>query len=227
MKSWNGIDATLTHPTNGRIYLFRGEEYIRHTPGMGADKGYRAKIQGNWRGLPASWDRIDAALTHPTNGRIYLFRGQEYIRYTPEMGMDKGYPAKIQGNWRGIPTLWDRIDAAVTHPTNGRIYLFRGGEYIRMTPGAGADKGYPAKIQGNWRGIPASWRQIDAALTHPTNGKMYLFRGEDYIRYTPEVGMDNGYPAKIRGNWHGIPTPAGVAPGFESIKYSLVVLRRF
>ncbi len=94
------------------------------------------------------------------------------------------------------PTDIAPFDAAVLAPNN-KLYIFRGANYVRITPGGGMDAGYPKPIAGNWGNMPASFAQgIDAVMTF-TDGKLYFFKGSELVRYTPGSGIDAGYPKPI------------------------------
>lgn len=84
---------------------------------------------------------------------------------------------------------------------NGKLYVFRGDRYVRLTPGAGVDPGYPRPIAGNWGSMPAAFTAgIDAAITMP-DGKLYFFKGDQYVRYTLGQGVDEGFPRPVATDW--------------------------
>ena len=67
------LDAALMATTNGKAYFFKGNEYIRVTPGTGMDSGYPKKIKNNWRKLPGSFDsNFDAAIMVQGTDKVYL-----------------------------------------------------------------------------------------------------------------------------------------------------------
>jgi hypothetical protein len=199
------IDAALWRDANNRIYWYKSDEYVRFTSVPGVDAGYPLPIAGNWPGLPPSFQGgIDAALMRFSNGRIYLFSGDEYVRYTNVgAGIDDGYPKPIAGNWPGLPpSFQEGIDAALFRKSNGKIYLFKGDQYVRYTNvGSGIDDGYPKPIAGNWPGLPDSFNEgLDAALWR--DDRIYFFKGDQYVRYTNVgSGPDAGYPKPIAENW--------------------------
>jgi hypothetical protein len=257
-----GIDAVVFRDANKRVYMFKGSEYVRMTDTT-VDAGYPKPIAGNWNGLPASFTSgIDAALFRKSNGKLYFFKGSQYARLTGTT-MDEGYPKPIAGNWNGLPASFTAgIDAAMTRTSNGKIYMFKGSQYCRLTETT-VDSGYPRSISGNFAGLPASftngiqgalmhdereaiylfdgnqfvrmingvaclmssnspqvcaytplhlgWEafltRIDAAVYRGDNDKAYLFSGPWYVRFS-KVGdpKDEGYPAKIAGNWNGLPS---------------------
>jgi hypothetical protein len=199
-----GIDAALMRSSNGKIYLFRGSEYVRYSAvANGVDSGYPKPIAGNWHGLPASFTSgIDAAFMRESNQKIYFFKGSEYVRIdTTSSTMDAGYPQPIAGNWPGLPASFTSgIDAALQRKDNDKIYFFKGDQYVRFTTVAGGvDPGYPTSLDPNWGGMPDDFQEgIDAALWRDSNGAVYLFKGGKYVRFSdvPE-GVDDGYPAPL------------------------------
>jgi hypothetical protein len=161
-------------------------------------------------GWGAFMDRIDAGLWRGDVKKQYLFSGGWYVRYSDiSAGIDEGYPKPIAGNWSRLKAPFTSgIDAALWRQSNGRSYLFKGSQYVRLT-GSKVDDGYPKPIAGNWKGLPSSFQAgIDAALWRGSNGKIYLFKGDQYVRLT-ETSVDAGYPKPIAGNWKGLPASFG------------------
>jgi hypothetical protein len=207
------IDAAVWRHDNGKAYLFSNDQYVRFSDvAQGVDEGYPRSIASGFAGLPAAFRAgIDAALWRPDNGKLYFFKGSQYVRFSDVgAGMDPGYPKSIDGHWKGLPASFsERIDAAVWREDNNKIYLFRGGQYVRFSDvDAGMDPGYPKSIEGHWPGLPASFQSgIDAALMRLDNHKLYFFKGRRYVRFSDvDAGVDPGYPADINGRW--LPFPA-------------------
>jgi hypothetical protein len=93
------------------------------------------------------------------------------------------YPRKIADGW---PGLWTQdIDAAVLW-NNGKIYFFKGNQYMRYdVASAKVDPDYPRSISLNWQGL---WPgDIDAAVLW-NNGTAYFFKGAKYVRYDVASG---------------------------------------
>jgi|GEM_PF-1566467 len=205
------IDASLHSFKNNKIYLFNSKYYIRYTAtDFVFDDGYPKGIKTNWPNLVDSFtEGIDASLWSDTNKRVYMFKGDQYVRINPDDGwnMEAGYPKPIAGNWPGLPSSFTSgIDAALWSPPNGRIYLFKGSQYVRINPsvGWGVEAGYPKPITGNWPGLPADFTSgIDSALWGESNQRVYLFKGTRYVRLNPASGwaMEAGYPKQINKNW--------------------------
>lgn len=206
------VDAAVWRQDVDRLYLFSNDEYVRftHVPD-GRDEGYPRRIAGNWPGLPSAFRKgIDAALWREDNGKLYFFKGSQYVRFSKVRdGVDSGYPKSIAGNWPGLPSTFEQgIDAAFWRESNGKVYLFKGSQYVRFSKVSdGVDAGYPRSIGGNWPGLPASYQGgIDGALMRKDNHRIYFFRGRTYIRYSKVTdGIDPGYPRWIDGNWMPFP----------------------
>ncbi|MEO5681795.1 MAG: hemopexin repeat-containing protein [Chitinophagaceae bacterium] len=207
-----GINAALWRRDVGKIYMFSNHKYLRITDvSAGHDEGYPTNISAGWKGLPATFRQgIDAALWREDNAKAYLFKGNQYVRFsTISDGVDPGYPRSIADHWPGLPASFQQgIDAAFWRESNGKIYMFKGSQYVRISNvSEGVDPGYPRSIAGNWNGLPASYATgIDAVLMRWDNHKIYFFKGKRYVRYDDAGAMvDPGYPTTINGNWFPFP----------------------
>jgi hypothetical protein len=197
------VDTGIAWPGKGS-YLFMRDKYARFT-GDTHDAGYPRPIAGNWPDFPAVWGLgVDAAMLWD-NGRVYIFRGDRYQRYDIAAdGDSKAHPPRpIAEHWE-FPKGWEtRIDGAVNWG-DGKIYVFRGAEYLRYDiAGEKVDAGYPKPIAGNWSGFPPSWSSgIDAAMNWG-NGHIYIFKGDQYLRYELKRGgaFDAFGPFPVAGNW--------------------------
>ena len=91
----------------------------------------RFRSRGNWA-FPKGWETGISGAINWGDGKIYFFRGEEYLSY--DMASDKvdaGYPRPIAGNWRGFPKSWSSgIDAAMNWG-NGIVYFVKGDQYLR------------------------------------------------------------------------------------------------
>jgi hypothetical protein len=187
----------------GKIYFFNGAQYTRYDIANDrADSGYPLTISTYWYNWPVTWtDGVDAGFDWG-NGKAYFFRGSEYLSYDIATDqVDPGYPRPIAGNWGNWPSSWTSVDASVKWD-NGKVYFFRGSQYLRYDLAAGqVDAGYPLPIAGYWPGLFTS--TIDYALVHP-NGWAYFFKGQQYQRYDISLDrVDDTLP--IVGFWVGIP----------------------
>ena len=123
--------------------------------------------------------------------------------------MDADYPKNITEEFSGLPASFQSgIDAALWRQSNGAVYLFKGSEYVRFSNVSdGVDDTYPKPIAGNWPGLPESFESgIDAALMRGDNGKIYFFKGSEYVRFSNvSSGVDDTYPRNININWMPFP----------------------
>lgn len=203
------IDTAVWRRDNNKAYLFSGEWYVRYTDiSKGIDEGYPKRIHPNWKGLPAAFrSDLDAALYRSSNNKLYFFKGNQYVRLTGTE-VDPGYPKSIGASWNGLPADFEAgIDAAFERESNGKIYMFKGDRYVRLTETT-VDAGYPKSIGPAWPGMPSTFNQrIDAALMRWDNHKIYLFHGRRYVRFSNvNDGVDGGYPNWIHKNWMPFPT---------------------
>ncbi len=204
------IDGGLHAYKNDKLYMFSQKYYVRYSDGFILDPEYPKPIAVNWPGFPTAFaDGIDAGLWSSTNGRIYFFKGGEYIRVDPNSGwnVEAGYPKPIAGNWPGFPADFAAgVDAALYSKTNQRLYFFKGNRYLRINPSSSwaVEAGYPKPTAGNWPGFPADFAAgVDTAEWSDFNERIYFFKGSRYIRSNPANGwnVDGGYPKDINVNW--------------------------
>jgi hypothetical protein len=109
-------------------------------------------------------------------------------------------------------TFTSDIDAAFLSDVDNKLYLLKGDQYVRLSfvvgEGATMDEGYPQPI-ADWTGLPANFTSdIDAAFLSDVDNKLYLLKGDQYVRLSFVVGegatMDEGYPQPI-ADWTGLP----------------------
>ncbi|MFE5593815.1 hemopexin repeat-containing protein [Streptomyces sp. NPDC056549] len=167
---------------------------------------------------------VRSAISWP-NDKTYLFHADDtYDRYDSVTGVreDSGLAISL---WPGMP----RSPDAFVWWGAGKAYAFMGGTYVRYdVPADRVDPEYlppndPFTVEFGWTGLPdgsgggPDWRTgIDAAVNWG-NGKLYLFKGDSYVRYDITADrVDPGYPRTIAGSWTGLFTEgvdAAVYPG--------------
>jgi len=193
-----------------KVYFFRDNQYLSYDRGSDrVDDGYPRTIAGNWPGLAeAGFAQVDAAANW-SNGKIFFFRGNQYVRYDIKGDKaDSGYPLPIAGNWPGVAEagFGNGVDAAVNWG-NGKAYFFHGNQYLRYDIKTDrVDSGYPRPIAGQWSGLDTAGftDRIDAVAMWG-NGKAFFFHGDQYLRYDIAADKtDDGYPLPIAGNWPGV-----------------------
>ncbi len=157
-ESWStGIDAAVDWG-GGRVYFFKGDHYLRYDSADGKETTYTPlPIATHWPGLPKSWASGINAGVNWGDGKVYFFKGNQYLRYDIKTDtVDPGYPRPIAGNWGGFPPSWSSgIDAAMNWG-NGIVYFFKGDQYVRYDIKTGtSDSSYypPRPVVGNWQGF--------------------------------------------------------------------------
>jgi hypothetical protein len=191
-----------------RVYFFRAGSYV------GYDRAADSTVSGSvvagiWPGMAeADFADPDAAVNYE-NGKVYFFKGDKYVRYdVAEDRVDPGYPLPIAGQWAGMAEagFGSGIDAAINWG-NGKLYFFKDDRYLRYdVAGDKVDPGFPLPIAGQWPGLAEAGfgSDVDAAVSWG-NGKVYLFRGDSYVRYDMiDDRVDPGFPLKIADQWAGL-----------------------
>ncbi|MEO7432630.1 MAG: hemopexin repeat-containing protein [Dokdonella sp.] len=202
------IDCIATLP-NGKTYATFGAQYVRYSDSSASriDPGYPKPIGDNWGHLPSEFlEGFDSMATLP-DGKTYITKGAHYVRYSDANAsvVDPTYPRPLLHNWGKLPTEFNDGFDSIATLANGKTYISRGAQYIRYSdPSANTvDHGYPKPLAGNWGYLPQEFRSgIDAMATLP-NGKTYICKGDQYIRYSDPGAsvIDTGYPKSIKGNW--------------------------
>ncbi|MGV3642000.1 MAG: hemopexin repeat-containing protein [Adhaeribacter sp.] len=168
------------------------------------------KIAEAIRGIPANWSEgIDAALYSKVLNKVYLFKGPHYLRFTPHAKtMDAGYPKPLMELVKNLPANWQQgsIDATFLNPVTNEIFLFRQEEYLQLSARSGRIReGFPKKITTLVTNWPFSWGSggIDAAHYNRQEGRLYLFKGKEYVKISLEgkAAVEAGYPQTIKLEW--------------------------
>ena len=158
--------------------------------------------------------RADAAVYDPTSDVVTWFKGGSLTQQTfnqPHPIRSAGVDTAI-GSW---PAGWgaDGVDASFFHPDEDKLYLFKGDEYVQLSPGGAVD-GPPKPIVGNFAEWPEFFGAggVDAVVYYEENNKLYFFKDRFYSRATWGSGIDPGYPRSIRDFWRGWPSSWGENP---------------
>jgi matrix metalloproteinase-14 (membrane-inserted) len=190
-------------------YFFKGGQYVRYD--LAADKvidGAKPLTARNWSNWPAEWNSGINGAVDFGNGSVYFFKGAQYLRYSiPDQHVDDGYPRPIAGNWPGFPAAWAAGFDAVINWGNGKLYFFKGGQYLRYDVAHDkVDDNYPRPLNAEtWPHWPAAWNSGVNAAVNWGNGKVYFFKGDRYLRYDIAADtVDQDYPRPIAGNWPGL-----------------------
>jgi hypothetical protein len=120
-------------------YFFAGDTWIGYNQSIQRVVGEPRPIAPEWGGVQEPFSAgIDAAIhgvTEEYDGKAYLFKGSQYLRYDMNVSAVDVPPASIaerwgQGSW---PASFDRIDYCFYgEPPNESttIFFFRGEEYL-------------------------------------------------------------------------------------------------
>lgn len=219
------VDACLFYPSRNHAYFFKGDKYIKYRRNHGVvqlsgREMRRTGIDG-WRSFPAEFrSDLSAALYYPPNGHAYFFKEDAYIKYKPDEGvvpLANGRTIRRLGEdgWTSFPDAFARgIDAAMFYPANWHAYFFKGDRYIKYKPDEGVVRKDGRKTrtigEDGWY-LPDDFPDgIDEAMDYLPNGKIYFFRGRNYVRYEPRDGVDPRYPRRFgllhadNGGWPGL-----------------------
>lgn len=112
------IDAVYERPDNKMVF-FIGRRYYLYS-GNNLERDYPKPLTD--LGLPASLQKIDAAMVWGHNGKTYFFSGTMYWRFDEDLQrVELDYPRDMS-MWKGVGTNID----AVFQWKDGRTYFFKG-----------------------------------------------------------------------------------------------------
>ena len=202
----NGLDAALAG-SDGKLYAFKDGAYA-----SSAAPDTALTIRDHWgrvRNVFVDNQRVDAALAY--NGVVYLFCGDQYVRYsgTSYEFVDEGYPRRVRPNWNAlekISQIPDALPLPITAVAVGRtptgttddVYFFGGNQFAGPTGALDDIKAQWARVRNNIERVGV----VDAAMVDGS-GRMYLFSGDQYYRYSSpdQTFVDETYPRRLAGNW--------------------------
>jgi len=168
----------------------------------------------NHEGVQAGWPKlisevfpngpsyVDAALTVKEWDTTYLFKGQQYWRYSYKDGRfssHSDYPRSIT-RW-GFQSSVRNIDAAFQWGADGKVYFIKGNRFYSFNVNRRRldRQGY---MSSGWRGLPIYG--VTAAMQY-TNGRTYFFsRNGVYYRWNDdkdEVDVANPRFPRNTGEW--------------------------
>ncbi|KAL9964457.1 hypothetical protein ACROYT_G028102 [Oculina patagonica] len=209
-----GFDA-MTTLSNGYIYLFKENMYVRYTDSSAVtpNPAYPVLINDRFENLPEDFTQgFDSFFLNDVYGHAFATKGSQYIRF--EDGnvttVDFGYPRSINWFWWGVSgSMSTGFDSSVQLPT-GLAYVTRGPLYVRYSDKyqSTVDAGYPKRLDsGEWGNLPENFESgFDAMAIFP-DGKLYVTKGTEYLRYSnpSSLQIDDGYPKPIKGDWGNVP----------------------
>ncbi len=183
--------GSASSDSSNRAFFFKGDRFAE----LNLDTqtlvpfgtGHSRTIKSVWS-LPTNFQSdIDAAVHAGRWGKVYFFKGNQYIRYDITSDkMDSGYPKAIAGNWPLDSHFHSNLDAA---STNGELlYFHKGNRYQSVDLATGRPR--PA--------APEPVASHPDAAVHTGNGKILYFQGSKIqARWNIAGGWDPGYPKSI------------------------------
>src|SRR5690606_34773819 len=159
---WPLIDASYfrTQKTGGENLYFAENIALHGNPGF--ENAQVSKISDLEPGLPPGWEKgIDAAFFDQKRKKLYFFKGNQVLRFSPgQKKADRNYPQKI-GNWiTNLPENWEggHFDASFMDPEERKLFLFKGAEYVKVsTVTWKVERGYPRLIKDLVKPWPFQW----------------------------------------------------------------------
>jgi hypothetical protein len=145
---------------------------------------------------PSAAPAVDAVF-NMGNGKLFFFKGDEYLRYDLATDMadtaTPSYPRNTAAWW---PGLWDAGVDAVSELGDGRLVFFNGPDFAQYDIARDAvDPGFPRPIAARWPALGDGG--VDAALLVTGNDggrELQLFQGASVARFTPDSGEALGMP---------------------------------
>lgn len=207
---WPLIDASYFRPlrTGGENVLFVEDIEIHGNSGF--DNAQASKISDSQLELPSGWEKgIDAAFFDHERKKLYYFKGDQYLEFSPDLKADKNHPQKIGNMISNLPENWEggHFDASFMYPEEAKLFLFKGTEYVKVSTDTWrVERGYPRLIKDLVKQWPFQWAEgsIDAANFDSQNNKVFLFRGSEVLRASwrgQNLVPDPEYPRKTPLKW--------------------------
>jgi hypothetical protein len=200
--------------TADRIWFFRDERFLRYfeRPERRDETTDLLPVAGNWNVPPEFARGVDATLTGAIpqfEGHVWLFSGDQNLRYDPNADRIIIPAQPIARNWNLPPEFASGFDAAV-HGVGeyfGKAWFFKGSRYVRYDVRTDVTE-FEAAIAERWKGWPDAFAGgIDYAFygSGPNDGhRITFFRGDTYIGYDLVADRVDEGPARAVDGWPGL-----------------------
>ncbi|MEM8807263.1 MAG: hemopexin repeat-containing protein, partial [Cyanobacteria bacterium P01_G01_bin.38] len=203
------IDAAILSP-NDNLYFFKDKQFI-----SSADFNREIDISQVWGQVNnnfAESPKLDAALS--LNHQVYFFAGDQCLTWAYSLENEQGLAdeGSIQSLSTLIPDLPDVFQEGVDAVFRGfddSIHIFKDRNSLQCSLDFVVEDESTAlnEIWGKVENAIASTGIISAAFSG-LDGKVYLFSGTQYFRYSGSnyAYVDEGYPKTIADHWGGLNT---------------------
>ncbi|WP_432141528.1 hemopexin repeat-containing protein [Streptomyces sp. bgisy084] len=204
----NGIDAAFPLDGSDLVYLFRGDQCIRYDPLTDASDPVRS-IGEAWPGLANTRfaNQIDAAVEVIGTKQVWFFSGDQYARYDTENEQITIGPKSISEGWPGLrPDFTTDLDAAVTRGSDNEVWLFKRNRCIKYDRDNNTILAGPNAITEGWSGLAGTRfaKHIDSAVEKSGTNDVWLFSGNQYVRYNTSTNQIASGPRSIHDGWPGL-----------------------
>ncbi len=179
-----------------------------------ANTGYPKSIEYNWWSLPHEFqNNIDDVIN--VNGYLYFFKGSKYLKFDIIEKIIVEGPAEISEGWPGLigTGAENGIDAATEWPDiHNRtliktVLFFKGSDCISydLEDDTILKKSITTSINGISK-YPYFNENIDSFFAWKSNNATYayIFKDNNYIRYSFVAGSIDKGPAIIQKWWGGV-----------------------
>lgn len=150
-------------------------------------------------------ERVGAALLGKDNKIYMMNKDKLYIlnREQDGMGIKEG-PKPVSDVFDSVTS----VDAVFRRPSDKAIVLFHGDKFSVYSSTKLIYK--DRKISDGFQKLENGFSNVDAAFVLSLNQKLYIFKGENYYRFSilsnNDYILDNGYPQRISSKWRGLPS---------------------
>lgn len=168
---FNGYGVERNPKYFGKTYFFKGSQYVRYD--WDTDTVDVNLPLSSW-GLKDAWAQgIDAAINGYGKyaGKLYLFKGTEYVAFDWATNKLDGGPRSLAAGWN-LPAPFDTgFDTVVNGEGSslGKVFFFKGDKYVRFHWDPWHVDGAVKTIGSEWNGVtPFGFdTQLDAFVSPP------------------------------------------------------------
>ncbi|MFC5895254.1 ribosome-inactivating family protein [Streptomyces ramulosus] len=203
------LNASGNMPDANKAWLFRLDTCLTYDIPTDSVTAGPQSIETVWPALKGTVfaNSVDTAVVVPgSSSMVWLFCDSQYVRYDLSTHTLAVNPKEIYDGWPGLQgTTFDNcIDAAVQDPTGGNALFFFLGEEVLYYYVDNDKVVGPNLIGEYWPGLAGTpfARGVSGALTVKGQpDSLWLFRGDDYVRYDLKDQKILAGPKPIHAGW--------------------------